>query len=86
MLLPIVEVFFSLEYLSGAADALALPPDVVNDDFCDCADGSDEPGTNACAGQSETLFYCWGPKGVDHWHSHYFYKWGEVIIGLLRVK
>eukprot|EP00434_Breviolum_minutum_P001624 symbB.v1.2.001433.t1/scaffold58.1/size370606/2 len=42
----------------SAADALALPPDVVNDDFCDCADGSDEPGTNACAGQSETLFYC----------------------------
>jgi len=35
----------------------ALPP-VVNDEFCDCADGSDEPGTGACAGQSATLFYC----------------------------
>ena len=48
--------------LWGAADALAMPPSVVNDDFCDCADGSDEPGTDACAGQSETLFYCVGTQ------------------------
>merc|ERR1719183_3319516 len=36
----------------------SLPLSVVNDEFCHCADGSDEPGTGACAGQDNTLFYC----------------------------
>lgn len=32
-----------------------IPFAKVNDNFCDCADGSDEPGTSAC---ENGLFYC----------------------------
>eukprot|EP00933_Yihiella_yeosuensis_P022643 TRINITY_DN17801_c0_g1_i1.p1 TRINITY_DN17801_c0_g1~~TRINITY_DN17801_c0_g1_i1.p1 ORF type:complete len:453 (-),score=139.72 TRINITY_DN17801_c0_g1_i1:83-1441(-) len=35
-----------------------VPFESVNDNYCDCSDGSDEPGTGACSGQEETLFYC----------------------------
>lgn len=40
------------------ADGSVFPISVVNDDFCDCTDGTDEPGTSACAGHRGTLFYC----------------------------
>ncbi|KAF8485237.1 glucosidase II beta subunit-like-domain-containing protein [Russula ochroleuca] len=32
-----------------------IPWSAVNDDYCDCIDGSDEPGTSACSGNT---FYC----------------------------
>lgn len=35
--------------------SLLIPFSRVNDNYCDCADGSDEPGTSACTNGS---FYC----------------------------
>ncbi|KAG7445989.1 uncharacterized protein BT62DRAFT_949940 [Guyanagaster necrorhizus] len=42
----------SWECLNGSKQ---IPWEWVNDDSCDCPDGSDEPGTGACA---NTMFYC----------------------------
>lgn len=38
-----------------ADGSATVPLDHVNDDYCDCHDGSDEPGTSAC---SAGRFYC----------------------------
>lgn len=43
----------SFSCLAGAF--VSIPAAYVNDDYCDCPDGSDEPGTSACAGVGRTV-------------------------------
>jgi len=42
----------SFKCLDGS---MVLPRSRINDDYCDCPDGTDEPGTSACPNGS---FYC----------------------------
>lgn len=35
----------------------------INDNYCDCPDGSDEPGTNSCSYKLDQKFYC---KNTNH--------------------
>ena len=47
------------------SDDVSLLSSVVNDDFRDCGDGSDEPGTAACTLiEQEQLFYCPNEKSA----------------------
>ncbi|CAE7041975.1 PRKCSH [Symbiodinium natans] len=51
--------YASQRFNCGGAGAKEVAITEVNDDFCDCPDGSDEPGTGACAGaSSQALFHC----------------------------
>ena len=52
-------------YVPGAGDTFTcrsgsptLAYGKVNDNYCDCPDGSDEPGTSACSMFASATFYC----------------------------
>lgn len=50
-----LEALYSAARFSCLDGSRTLEAARVNDDYCDCADGSDEPGTSACA---QGRFYC----------------------------
>ncbi|XP_016478067.1 glucosidase 2 subunit beta isoform X1 [Nicotiana tabacum] len=52
---PLDEKYYGLEVIKCKDGSNSFTKDRLNDDFCDCLDGTDEPGTAACpAGK----FYC----------------------------
>ncbi|XP_077228842.1 kinase C substrate, heavy chain-like protein [Tasmannia lanceolata] len=47
--------FADLEFIACKDGSKSFSRDRLNDGFCDCSDGTDEPGTSACP---ESKFYC----------------------------
>ncbi|XP_076951436.1 glucosidase 2 subunit beta-like [Bidens hawaiensis] len=52
---PLDEKYFASEVISCKDGSNSFTRDRINDEFCDCVDGTDEPGTNACP---TAKFYC----------------------------
>ncbi|KAF4144955.1 Glucosidase II beta subunit-like protein [Phytophthora infestans] len=51
--------YLSADFSCGIGGrATNLPTSRVNDDFCDCDDGQDEPGTAACSHLTNAKFHC----------------------------
>uniref|UniRef100_A0A251JJT2 Glucosidase II beta subunit N-terminal domain-containing protein n=1 Tax=Manihot esculenta TaxID=3983 RepID=A0A251JJT2_MANES len=51
----IYEKYFSSRFIKCKDGSKSFTRDRLNDDFCDCVDGTDEPGTSACP---RGKFYC----------------------------
>ncbi|XP_031472942.1 glucosidase 2 subunit beta [Nymphaea colorata] len=52
---PEDEVYFSSPEIRCRDGSKFFPRERLNDGFCDCSDGTDEPGTSSCP---ESKFYC----------------------------
>ncbi|KAF4693396.1 Long-chain-fatty-acid--CoA ligase 3 [Perkinsus olseni] len=63
--------FFQCDPLARSGTEL-VPYESLNDDFCDCSNGADEPGTAACSHFPGAAFYCENKGSVPKlvWASH----------------
>lgn len=61
------ERFTNTQFQCGDGQMISI--EYVNDDFCDCKDGSDEFTTNAC---SNGIFFCPDPKQES--------KYSEIVL------
>ncbi|KAL5147800.1 Glucosidase 2 subunit beta [Glycine soja] len=52
---PLDEKYYSSEMIKCKDESKSFSRDRLNDNFCDCPDGTDEPGTSACPNGK---FYC----------------------------
>lgn len=52
---PLDTVYFESQLIKCKDGSNSFTRDRLNDDFCDCVDGTDEPGTSACP---RGKFYC----------------------------
>ncbi|XP_041990012.1 glucosidase 2 subunit beta-like [Salvia splendens] len=52
---PLDAKYYDAELIKCKDGTKSFTRDRLNDDFCDCADGTDEPGTSACPASK---FYC----------------------------
>ena len=52
------------EYFQCEESSDSIPINFVNDNYCDCPDGSDEPLTSACA---NSVFSCGERKIPSSW-------------------
>ncbi|XP_058208621.1 glucosidase 2 subunit beta [Rhododendron vialii] len=52
---PLDEKYYATEVIKCRDGSKAFTRDRLNDNFCDCSDGTDEPGTSACP---TSKFYC----------------------------
>ncbi|KAL3509248.1 hypothetical protein ACH5RR_028649 [Cinchona calisaya] len=52
---PLDEKYYQSEVIKCKEGSKSFTKDRINDNFCDCSDGTDEPGTSACPFGK---FYC----------------------------
>ncbi|XP_047315630.1 glucosidase 2 subunit beta-like isoform X2 [Impatiens glandulifera] len=60
---PLDDKYYQSEVIKCKDGSKNFTKDRINDDFCDCLDGTDEPGTSACP---RGKFYCGNVGSTPH--------------------